>query len=102
MQYHPQMSWGDRYQAWQPESWWDRYKAWQLESRARYVATALGLRVLIVLLYLWLFAGTLPGKAPLVTAIFVVLGILVFGWLWYPRAKAKSQQASVPTRRTAA
>jgi hypothetical protein len=95
------MSWWDRYQAWQPESSWDRYKAWQIESRARYVATAVGLRALIVLLCLWLFIGSSTSKTLLLTATFAVLGILVYGWLWYPRAKAKSQHASVPTRTTA-
>lgn len=80
---------------------WDRYQTWQLESRARYVATELGLRILIVVLAAWLFAGTHPGKAPLLVTLFVVLGILIYGWVWYPRAKAKREQASVPTRRTA-
>lgn len=95
------MSWRDRYQAWQPENSWDRYKAWQLESRARYVATAVGLRALIVLLYVWLFTGSSAARASLWTATFVVLGILVYGWLWYPRAKAKNERTSVPTHTTA-
>jgi hypothetical protein len=94
------MSWWDRYQAWQPESSWDRFKAWQLESRARYVATAVGLRTPIVLLYVWLFTGSSASRVSPGTATFVVLGILVYGWFWYPRAKAKSQRTSVPTRTT--
>lgn len=80
---------------------WQRYRAWQLESRARYVATVLGLNGPILLLMTWLVSGTHPGQAPLLFAIVVVLGIPVYGWLWYPRVKAKSRQASVPTRTTA-
>lgn len=82
-------------------SWWGRYQAWQLESRARYVATALGLNVLIALGVAWVFFSTHPGKAPLLVAIGVVLGILVHGWIYYPRAKAKRQHTLVHTRRTA-
>jgi hypothetical protein len=93
------MSWWDRYQAWQPESRWDQYQAWQLESRGRYVATTVGLRAVIVLLGLWLYVGSSASNALLLTATFAVLGILFYGWLWYPRAKAKSQHTSVPTRR---
>lgn len=83
-------------------SWWKRYQAWQLESRARYVATQLGLSLLIVLLMAWVIFSTHPGQAPLLFGIGTVLGILVYGWIYYPRAKAKRQQASVPTRTTVA
>ena len=78
--------------------WWERYQAWQLESRARYVATSLGLSLLIVLGSAWVIGGTHPGKAPLLFSIFLVLAILVYGWIYYPRAKAKSENASVPPR----
>lgn len=81
-------------------SWWDRYRAWQLESRARYIATELGLRVLIVVLAAWIFFGTHPGQAPLLFGIGVVLGIVVLGRIYYPRSKAKSQHATLPARTT--
>jgi hypothetical protein len=94
------MSWWDRYQAWQPESQWDRYQARRLESRARYVATAVGPRALIVFFVFGVFSGYSAGKALLLTAISAVLCTLVYGWVWYPRAKAKSQRTSVPAHTT--
>lgn len=70
-----------------------RYHEWQLESRTNYVASALGVNLLIVILVGWLLAGTHPGKAPLLFAAGVAVAILVYGWVHYPRAKAKAQQA---------
>jgi len=109
--YHSQMSWWDRYQAWQPESSWDRYQAWQpesswdryqawrFESRTHFVTTGAGLRVLIVF-FLSLFTASSVGRALMVTAIFAVLAILLWWFWYYPRAKAKSQHTSVPAHTT--
>lgn len=99
--YHSWMSWWDRYRAWQPESSWDRYQGWRLESRTRFVATSVAVRALIVFLFLWLASDSSAGRALLLTAIFAVLAILLWGFWAYPRAKAKSEPASVPTRTTA-
>jgi hypothetical protein len=80
-------------------SLWRRYQNWQLESRTRYVTTSLGIRVLIGALVAWFFYDTHPGGAPLWFAIFIALGILVWGWFYYPRAKRKSQRTSAPAPR---
>ncbi|HJR45026.1 MAG TPA: hypothetical protein VJ927_05425 [Actinomycetota bacterium] len=90
-------SW-DRYRAWEPEKSWDRFQAWRFDSRARWVATGSGLRVVIAFFFL-LLTGSSAGRALQLTAIFAVLVILVW-WLYYPRAKAKSQRTSVPVRTT--
>jgi hypothetical protein len=89
------MGWWERYQAWQPETSWDKYQAWRLESRTRFVATSLAVRAPVVFLLLWLVSGWSAGEALLQTTGLAVL-TLVFGWLWYPRAKAKQQHTSVP------
>lgn len=81
-------------------SWWDRYKAWQLETRGRYLATAVPLRALFVFFFLWLFVGSSAGEALLLTAIFAVVAILLWGFWYYPRAKAQGQHGSVATRTT--
>ncbi len=72
-------------------SWWKRYRAWQLQSRMRYAVTELGLRAAILWLLAWVVAGSPPAAAgALVFGIFLVLGIFVYGWVYYPRVKAKS------------
>lgn len=101
LRYHSLMSLWQRYQTWEPERLWDRYRMWQLESRGRYVVTAAGVRALIVFFISWLIADSSVSKALLVTSAFVAVAVFVYGWVWYPRAKTKSQQALVPTRRAA-
>ena len=73
-----------------------RYQAWQLESRARWVATSVALRAVIVFLFLFLL-GSSAQRALMVTAIFAVVAGLIW-WFWaYPRERAKNQRASVQT-----
>ena len=90
------MSWWDRYKASEPERSWDRYEAWRFGSRTRYAATSIGMRAPFVFALLF-YTGSTATKALLVTAGLAVLGIVLFGWLSYPRAKMKSRSASVPS-----
>lgn len=84
-------------QAWEPERSWERYQAWRLESRARFTATGVGVRLLVVML-ISLLSGSLSERTVLATAIFVVVATLLWWFLYYPRAKAKSLHTSVPTQ----
>ena len=79
-----------RYQAWRPEGTWDRYQAWRLRSPARFTATGVGVRLLIVLL-ISLLSGSLSERTVLATALFVVVAAVLWWFVYYPRAVAKSQ-----------
>jgi hypothetical protein len=66
-----------------------RFQAWTLESRTRYALVWAGVNALVVL-GLGVLLGSLSVQHALLLAIPAVLvGALVHGWLWYPRAKPK-------------
>lgn len=88
------MSWWGRYQAWRPEGAWDRYQIWRLESPARFTATGVGARLLIVLL-VSLLSGSLSERTVLATAFFVVVATVLWWFIYYPRAVAKGPRASI-------
>lgn len=90
------MGWWDRYKAWEPERAWDRYQTWRVESRTRYAVTTVGMRAPFVFALLF-YTGSSASKALLVTAALAVLGILAFGWLWYPKSKVTASSPSAPT-----
>ena len=95
------MSWWERYRAWRPEGTWDRYQAWRLESRARFTATGVGLRLLTVLL-VSLLTDSLSERTAVASAFFVVVATFLWWFLYYPRAVARRQRTSVPTGSTRA
>lgn len=93
------MSWWDSYRAWRPEGAWDRYQAWRLGSPARFTATGIGVRLVIVLL-ISLLTGSLSQRSVLATAFFVVIASLLWWFLYYPRAVKKSRQTSISANST--
>ena len=82
-------------------AWWERYQAWQLESRARWVATNVVLRAVIVFFFSFLI-GSSSQKALVVTVTFIAVAAPLW-WLWaYPRERAKKDPTSAPVPTTQA
>lgn len=94
IRYGSEMSWWGRYLAWRPEDAWDRYQARRLQSRAHFVATAVAVRALIVF-FMLLLTGSPLERAAAISTIFVVVAAVLWWFLYYPRTKAKSQQALI-------
>lgn len=89
------MSWWERYRAWRPEETWDRYQARRLQSRGHFVATAVAVRALIVF-FMLLLTGSSVERTAVITAIFVAVAAVLWWFLYYPRAVAKSQPTIDP------
>jgi len=58
-------------------------------------------RALILFLAAWLYRNMTLGRALVVAVAFSALGVLVYGWFWYPRTKAKGQRPPTLTDGTA-
>jgi hypothetical protein len=69
--------------------WGDRLKAWASASRTGYVVTNVGIRAVVVFVFASAFGEAPVGRSFGITALFILVAVPIYGWIWYPRAQRK-------------